>query len=149
MGVEPRDAGKWKTGMDRRTEDKLASLSTAKPARDTRARWNWVEPEVWTDRMLTAPEQGVKGEQWFRYRWTHVFFCGTRAVLFVRNPCFRTSILRQGDRLTGEPDAGDPPVRFGGRGNSGSPSPYSEKASFFRSPFSPCVRASVHEERRG
>src|SRR5487761_1745506 len=31
-----------------------------------RARWNWVEPEVWTERMLTALEQGVKGGKWFR-----------------------------------------------------------------------------------
>jgi RNA-directed DNA polymerase len=30
-----------------------------------RARWNWVEPEVWTERMLTALEQGVKGGKWF------------------------------------------------------------------------------------
>jgi RNA-directed DNA polymerase len=52
--------------MDRRTEDELAAVSTeTKQARDIRARWNWVEPEVWTDRMLTALEQGVKGGQWF------------------------------------------------------------------------------------
>ena len=31
-----------------------------------RARWDWVEPEVWTERMLTALEQGVKGGKWFR-----------------------------------------------------------------------------------
>jgi RNA-directed DNA polymerase len=31
-----------------------------------RARWNGVEPEVWTERMLTALEQGVKGGKWFR-----------------------------------------------------------------------------------
>jgi RNA-directed DNA polymerase len=30
-----------------------------------RARWNWVEPAVWTERMLTALEQGVKGGKWF------------------------------------------------------------------------------------
>lgn len=28
-------------------------------------RWMWVEPSVWTDRMLTALEQGVKGGCWF------------------------------------------------------------------------------------
>jgi hypothetical protein len=61
--------------MDRRTEDELAAVSTAtKQARDTRARWNWVEPEVWTDRMLTAPVQGVKGGQWSSYRWTMFSF---------------------------------------------------------------------------
>jgi RNA-directed DNA polymerase len=31
-----------------------------------RARWSWLEPEVWTERMLTALEQGVKGSKWFR-----------------------------------------------------------------------------------
>ena len=31
-----------------------------------RARWSWAEPEVWTERMLTALEQGVKGSKWFR-----------------------------------------------------------------------------------
>ena len=28
-------------------------------------RWAWVEPAVWTERMLTALEQGVKGSRWF------------------------------------------------------------------------------------
>lgn len=28
-------------------------------------RWIWVEPSVWTARMLTALEQGVKGGKWF------------------------------------------------------------------------------------
>jgi len=31
-----------------------------------RARWAWVEPEVWTERMLTALEEGVKGGKWLR-----------------------------------------------------------------------------------
>ncbi len=31
-----------------------------------RARWGWVEPEAWTERMLTALEEGVKGGKWFR-----------------------------------------------------------------------------------
>jgi RNA-directed DNA polymerase len=30
-----------------------------------RQRWVWVEAEVWTDRMRTALEQGVKGGRWF------------------------------------------------------------------------------------
>jgi RNA-directed DNA polymerase len=33
----------------------------AKQAGDVRARWAWTEAAVWTDRMLTALEQGVKG----------------------------------------------------------------------------------------
>ena len=57
------------------------------------------------------------------------FLCGTRAVLSVRSPCFRTSILMQGDPLTGEPDAGNPPVRFGeGGGTSILPTPITPPA---------------------
>ena len=42
----------------------------AVPVRATRAgeillRWGWVESTVWTERMLTALEQGVKGGKWF------------------------------------------------------------------------------------
>lgn len=36
----------------------------ATPAEATRARWAWTAPEVWTDRMLTALEQGVRGGRW-------------------------------------------------------------------------------------
>lgn len=32
---------------------------------EVRARWAWTEPAVWTDRMLTALEHGVKGGVWF------------------------------------------------------------------------------------
>ena len=38
----------------------------AQPPAGVRARWNWVEPAVWTERMLTALEEGVKGGKWFR-----------------------------------------------------------------------------------
>ena len=36
-----------------------------RPAEDVRLRWSWTEASVWTDRMLTALEQGVKGGVWF------------------------------------------------------------------------------------
>ena len=32
---------------------------------EIRSRWSWVEPAVWTDRMLAALERGVKGGVWF------------------------------------------------------------------------------------
>lgn len=35
------------------------------PAGDVRARWAWTERSVWTDRMLTALENGVGGGRWF------------------------------------------------------------------------------------
>jgi RNA-directed DNA polymerase len=51
---------------DKQTEAKLATVSErAKQAGEIRARWAWVEPEVWTERMLAALEQGVKGGKWF------------------------------------------------------------------------------------
>lgn len=37
----------------------------AKQAGDIRDRWSWVEPSVWTKRMLTALESGVQGGKWY------------------------------------------------------------------------------------
>jgi RNA-directed DNA polymerase len=39
--------------------------ATAKQAGSIYDRWSWVEPSVWSERMLTALEQGVKGGVWF------------------------------------------------------------------------------------
>lgn len=33
--------------------------------RETRSEWWWVEPSVWTNRMLTALKTGVKGGKWY------------------------------------------------------------------------------------
>ena len=47
-------------------ECKLAIVSeTTKQAGEIHARWAWVEPRVWTERMLAALEKGVKGGKWF------------------------------------------------------------------------------------
>jgi RNA-directed DNA polymerase len=52
--------------MTKRTKDKPAVVPfRAKQAGEARPRWWWVEPSVWTERMLTALEQGVKGGVWF------------------------------------------------------------------------------------
>ena len=37
----------------------------AKQVGELHDRWSWVEPSVWTQRMLTALETGVKGGKWF------------------------------------------------------------------------------------
>jgi len=51
---------------DRSKQWQPASVSgTTKQAGDIRSRWDWVEASVWTDRMLTALETGVKGGKWF------------------------------------------------------------------------------------
>ena len=51
---------------DRQAEERPAEVSErATQAGDIRARWAWVEPSVWTERMLTALETGIKGGKWF------------------------------------------------------------------------------------
>lgn len=51
---------------ERPGEEKPAEVSEAtKQAGEVRARWGWTEPAVWTERMLTALETGVKGGKWF------------------------------------------------------------------------------------
>ena len=39
--------------------------SGAKTVGEIWSRWAWVEPDVWTERMLTALEEGVKGGKWY------------------------------------------------------------------------------------
>ena len=52
--------------MDARTEDKPTGVPEgAEQVGERRGRWAWVEPSVWTDRMLTALEEGVKGGVWY------------------------------------------------------------------------------------
>lgn len=57
-----------------------------KQAGEVRVRWAWAEATVWTERMLTALEEGIKGGVWFSlidkvYRSTnlHVAFAKVRA----------------------------------------------------------------------
>lgn len=52
------------------SDDAKASQPAPVPERATlagaiRARWAWVAPEVWTDRMLMALEEGVRGGRWY------------------------------------------------------------------------------------
>ena len=50
----------------RTTEEPPAPVPAgATQAGEVRARWAWTDPTVWTERMLTALEQGVKGGVWF------------------------------------------------------------------------------------
>lgn len=48
-------------------EDRSTDVPLAIPVEDTpvRQRWAWVKPWVWTDRMLTTLENGVRGGTWF------------------------------------------------------------------------------------
>ena len=48
-----------------REQPPSAVPATATQGGDVLDRWSWTEPGVWTERMLTALEQGVKGGVWF------------------------------------------------------------------------------------
>jgi len=39
--------------------------ATPAQGREVPSRWDWTEPAVWTERMLTALDNGVKGGKWF------------------------------------------------------------------------------------
>lgn len=53
--------------MTERREENIPTTvpQEAKRVGDIRDRWFWVEPNVWTERMLTALETGVKGGRWY------------------------------------------------------------------------------------
>ena len=68
-------------------------------------KWDWVEAEVWTGRMLATLENGVKGGP--------MPTLSNRAVYHDHSPC-RDQSVPPWTPLTGEPDAGDLHVRFGG-----------------------------------
>lgn len=64
-----RGAKEWQGGGSVKKTPKESEPS-AVPARarqdgETPTRWAWVEPTVWTARMLTALVNGVKGGRWF------------------------------------------------------------------------------------
>ena len=43
----------------------VSAVVPTSPASEVRARWAWTEPTIWTARMLTALESGVKGGRWY------------------------------------------------------------------------------------
>lgn len=52
---------------DRRQEQTPTTVPERAPqVGEIRARWAWVEAEVWTERMLATLETGIEGGKWFR-----------------------------------------------------------------------------------
>ena len=93
----------------------------SKQGGDERERHPHAKPWVWTERMLAALENGVKGGK--------SLLCGAGVVHHGYSPCRRLPVPMW-KPLTGEPDAGDPHVRFGGRGDlTGPPYPYHRAAA--------------------
>ena len=75
-----------------------------------------VEAAIWTERMVSALVNGVEGGKWYsQSTLAQRLLCRCRAVRFIPR-------LAAGERLpmrkppTGEPCAGEPHARFGGRG---------------------------------
>ena len=62
-----------------------ADRPRTRPDGEVRTRWAWTEQSVWTDRMLTALEVGVKGGQWHSmmdkvYNEANLFWSFTRVA---------------------------------------------------------------------
>jgi RNA-directed DNA polymerase len=52
---------------DRAEEQRPSEVPARAPQEgEIRGRWAWVEPTVWTERMLAALETGIEGGKWFR-----------------------------------------------------------------------------------
>ena len=80
----------------------------AEPAGTVLARPTGLIPKIGLLAMLTAPLGGVQGS---------VATLAESDTASPRRPGSDRSTLSQVTPPTGEPDAGNPPVRFGGRGN--------------------------------
>ena len=108
-GAKARQEGGCVESMTKQEE--LSKVEeTPKQGREAESqKWSWVEAEVWTERMLTTLETGVKGGK-------DAYFI-ERGLYHGHSPRADLSVPPW-TPLTGEPDAGEPHVRFGGRGGS-------------------------------
>ncbi|HWT79899.1 MAG TPA: group II intron reverse transcriptase/maturase, partial [Candidatus Methylomirabilis sp.] len=90
----------------------------------------WVRMRL---RSLLRFRQGRKGRgrDLDHQRWPNAFFAKQGLFSLTEAPYLGLSILSKVRPPTGEPDAGKPPVRFGGRGGGQTRSPY---------PYPRCLR---------
>ena len=64
-GAKARQEGGCVESMVKQAELPIVE-ETSKQGREAECqKWSWVEAEVWTQRMLTTLETGVKGGRWF------------------------------------------------------------------------------------
>ena len=83
---------------------------------------SWVEASIWTERMVSALVNGVKGGCWFSLALDQRLLRGRRAVRASHGLAGR-EMLPMRKPPTGEPCAGKPHARFGGRGGDAVPTP--------------------------
>jgi len=66
IGTYGRDTVALPEEMGRNGENKhCPEAETIKQAGEIQSKWDWIETDIWTKRMLTALEEGVKGNVWF------------------------------------------------------------------------------------
>jgi len=92
---------------------KLPGVPLAKQGREVAPQWEWTEAAVWTERMLATLERGIQGGKWSEM--AKCLFRGTRVNLLSLSPGQSGQRSQRGP-LTGELDARNSPVQFGGRG---------------------------------
>ena len=80
----------------------------------TLTQWDWVGRIVWMERMLAALGNGVKGSKW-SCCWPNAHFAEVGAFHDNRSLDVGEPIPMRKPQ-SGEPNAGEPHVRFGGRG---------------------------------
>ena len=80
---------------------KLPGVPLAKQGREVAPQWEWTEAAVWTERMLATLERGILAE------------LGLISLALAR---VKAANARKRGPLTGELDARNSPVQFGGRG---------------------------------
>ena len=112
---------------DRTKEQKPSAVpETAPQEGEIRARWAWVEPVVWTERMLATLETGIEGGKWFRLINEEELITGSPNLYFSAVDLFSLKqvytcglpIFSQVNHQLESRDAGELPVRFGGRGKT-------------------------------
>ena len=54
-----------KTGENESVSEKAEVPERAKQAEPAPPEWEWVDRNIWTERMLAALGNGVKGTKWF------------------------------------------------------------------------------------
>jgi hypothetical protein len=99
-------------GMRHREHRECHTAKQGAEARD----WSWVKASVWTDRMVSALVNGVKGGRWFSLSTLAQRLLRSSRVARAAHGLAGREMLPMRKPLTGEPYAGKPPVRFGGRG---------------------------------
>ena len=122
--------------MARSAEDKPAAVpvatTTAKQAGSCRARWAWSEPTIWTERMLTALEQGVKGGKWSS-ALAECFLCQPGPVQSHASPPVGASVLLMStDWRAGCGRSASPVRREGGPMRSVLPTPIAERVEWLQ-----------------